>query len=244
MTKKTEYTNAWRTACNAVAMTHRTTVLDAIAGNKDLLYDLIPEALCLVADLDPLGVCAAIMDPEGGYIADVDYDGWLHHIPARIAYDATDMPSPESMNEGNEHVFDTYVDGVDAMLTDVEAKAVGGTPMIAAVDVTPGTLREHGRSRVAVTLYAAPAPMPMVIVGNDEIYTVRAALCAALGDRTSLQEALVIRSVVAPAIGDDAWARYVNEGYGVNEWLVDAMVDCLTRDDSKGGDDDADHVCA
>lgn len=218
MTAKINYTDVWRTAVNAVAHRHP----DAFkAHNIEQLRDYIVEVLCIVAELDPFGVCYAVDTVEPGDLPVVCHAGELHHYEARWTDELDDVPQDDS-----KHVMYTYTDG-----TDIEGElGIDGSACVAALDVAPGPLREHGRARTAVALLPLPMTTPMVVMRDGTVLTPRAALCAELGDTVTLQDATIIRSVVAPDMRD-----VMQADIGINEWLCHAMMDVLGKD-AKDGD--------
>lgn len=219
MTAKVNYTDAWRTAVNAVARRH-TAAFEA--GRIEQLRDYIVEVLCIVAELNPLGVCYAVDTVEPGYLPVVCHAGELHHYEARCTDELDDVPQDDS-----KHVLYTYTDGAD-----VEGElGIDGSACVAALDVAPGPLREHGRARTAVALLPLPMTTPMVVMRDGTVLTPRAALCAELGDTVTLQDATIIRSVVAPDMRD-----VMQADIGINEWLCHAMMDVFTNNDANGGE--------
>lgn len=226
MTAKMNYTDAWRTAVNTVARRHT-----AAFGSSDIeqLRDYIVEVLCIVAEIDPFDICNAVGTVEPGYLPVVCHAGELHHYEARWTDELDDVPQDDS-----KHVLYTYTDG-----TDIEGElGIDGSACVAALDVAPGPLREHGRARTAVALLPLPMTTPMVVMRDGTVYTPRAALCAELGDTVTLQDATIIRSVVAPDIPHEIWRDVMQAGIGINEWLCRAMMDVLDKDakDAKGGE--------
>ena len=217
MTAKINYTDAWRTAVNAVA--HRHT--DAFkAHNIEQLRDYIVEVLCIVAELDPFGVCYAVDTVEPGDLPVVCHAGELHRYEARWTDELDNVPQDDSA-----HVMYTYTDG-----TDIEGElGIDGSPCVAALDVAPGPLQEHGRARTAVALLPLPMTTPMVVMRDGTVLTPRAALCAELGDTVTLQDATLIRSVVAPDVPAAA-------DIDINAWLCRAMMDVFTNNDANGGE--------
>lgn len=223
MTAKINYTDVWRTAVNAVASRHP----DAVkAHNIEQLRDYIVEVLCIVAELDPFGVCYAVDTVEPGYLPVYCHAGELHHYEARWTDALEHVPQDDSA-----HVLYTYTDG-----TDIDGElGVDGSACVAALDVAPGPLREHGRARTAVALLPLPMTTPMVVMRDGTVLTPRAALCAELGDTVTLQDATIIRSVVAPDIPREIWRDVMRADIDINEWLCRAMMDVLDKD-AKDGD--------
>lgn len=217
MTAKINYTDAWRTAVNAVA--HRHT--DAFkAHNIEQLRDYIVEVLCIVAELDPFGVCYAVDTVEPGDLPVVCHAGELHRYEARWTDELEHVPQDDSA-----HVLYTYTDG-----TDIDGElGIDGSACVAALDVAPGPLQEHGRARTAVALLPLPMTTPMVVMRDGTVLTPRAALCAELGDTVTLQDATIIRSVVAPDVPAAA-------DIDINAWLCRAMMDVFTNNDANGGE--------
>lgn len=217
MTSKINYTDAWRTAVNAVAHCHT-----AAFASRDIeqLRDYIVEVLCIVAELDPFGVCCAVDTVEPGYLPVVCHAGELHHYEARWTYELDDVPQDDSA-----HVLYTYTDG-----TDIDGElGIDGSACVAALDVAPGPLQAHGRARTAVALLPLPMTTPMVVMRDGTVLTPRAALCAELGDTVTLQYATIIRSVVAPDMRD-----VMQADIDINEWLCNAMMDVFDNDVKDG----------
>lgn len=217
MTAKINYTDAWRTAVNAVAHRHP----DAFkAHNIEQLRDYIVEVLCIVAELDPFGVCYAVDTVEPGDLPVVCHAGELHRYEARWTDELDNVPQDDSA-----HVLYTYTDG-----TDIDGElGIDGSACAAVLDVAPGPLQEHGRARTAVALLPLPMTTPMVVMRDGTVLTPRAALCAELGDTVTLQDATLIRSVVAPDVPAAA-------DIDINAWLCHAMMDVFNNNDAKGGE--------
>lgn len=217
MTAKINYTDAWRTAVNAVARRHT-----AAFASRDIeqLRDYIVEVLCIVAELDPFGVCNAVDTVEPGYLPVVCHAGELHHYEARWTYELDDVPQDDS-----KHVLYTYTDG-----TDIEGElGIDGSACVAALDVAPGPLQAHGRARTAVALLPLPMTTPMVVMRDGTVLTPRASLCAELGDTVTMHDATIIRSVVAPDMRD-----VMQADIDINEWLCNAMMDVFDNDVKDG----------
>lgn len=215
MATKINYTDAWRTAVNAVAHRHP---VPFGARKIEQLRDYIVEVLCIVADLHPFGICYASDTVEPGDLPVVCHAGELHHYEARWTDELDDVPQDDSA-----HVLYTYTDG-----TDIEGElGIDGSACVAALDVAPGPLQEHGRARTAVALLPLPMTTPMVVMRDGTVLTPRAALCAELGDTVTLQDATLIRSVVAPDVPAAA-------DIDINAWLCHAMMDVLDNDAKDG----------